>query len=299
MTLAAIALTIAACGDDDAAGPDAAPGPDASQPADAATTSDAAPLDANALDASAPDGRPPDAAPTPPMLYAIVANRLVTIDTATGDATDIGATGLTVTRSVYDPSSDTVFGIYDNTSAPKIATIDVCTGAATHLVNMSLPGNFVDGLSFDPVSGQLYAAVSANGSFPSDGSAEHLVTVDTATGTTTTVGDFTGGLLDGDTLLLELAQPIAIDGDSGAQTIDIFNVDPSTAVTSNARSAGPPRSGRHAVFGGIVYALGMSGAIAGQIVTMNPADGAVTPVGGAHVVSQFATMFSAPVCSAL
>ncbi|RMH41637.1 MAG: hypothetical protein D6689_10610 [Deltaproteobacteria bacterium] len=253
---------------------------------------------ADVVDAEvAGDARSPDATPAGMVLYGIVSGRLVTIDTTTGDASDVGAVGLEITRATWDEGSGTVYGVYDNTIAPKLATIDLCTGAATHAVNLTIPGNLIDGFDFEAASGTLYASVTADGNYPPDHRTEQLVTIDPVTGRSTVVANYTGTLTDGDVLLLDLPQPLAIDTDTSNSTVTLYDLSLASAAATNERTTGPPLTVFETVHQGVIYALGGDGAIEGQIVTLDPTTGVPTAVGGSHVPADVAALFSAPACA--
>lgn len=296
------------CGDDDATLPDAGAdgGSDATvdvgvdAPVDAGTDagadagadagpdagSDVGPVDAN------PDVF--DAGPVgEPTLFAAVSGELVTLDPSTGDATTIGAFGLAIEKLAWDPVTETLYAIYDTPGAPKLATVDVCTGEATATVTLTLPGNFVDGFDFD-ASGQAYVAVSADGSFPADGAAETLATLDTTTGMVTAVAGFTGGV-DGDEIILGTTPPIAIDGDSGGNEHFFYDLDVSTAALTNVRSD-TPRAARQVLHEGVVYGIGAAGGIAGQLVSQDIATSGTTAIGGSFALATFRSAASGIGC---
>lgn len=280
------------------AGPtDTGPGDSGESDAEARDTGlvDAGDIDAGDIDAGVPDSGLVDAGPAP-RLYAIINDQLAFIGTSSGTFTVIGPTNIAgINRLASGCGNTTVFGIYDNPGNPKVVELDVCTGEATHLTNLSIPGNFVDGLDCNPTTQELYASVSANGNWPGDGLAEHIVALDPYTGTSTSVGDLTGGLLDADTILLTLSSPVAIDADSQTNTIDVYDLDTQTLITSNLRSSSP-RPSRMAVHEGVVYGLGVGGAIDGQIVTVDTAAPSTTPIGGAYNLLTVGGLTSGPGC---
>lgn len=147
-------------GEEDGGGDVDAGGDPDSGPADAGTGSDGGGADAGS-----------DAGPPPMALFALLGPDLVRVDVTTGSTTMVGSTMLPsdVTRATYVPGTDTVYGIYDNPGSPKLATIDVCTGMATHVADITLPNNFVDGFEHYPDHGLVLAPVGADGACPSEG----------------------------------------------------------------------------------------------------------------------------------
>lgn len=266
----------------DASEPDAAPDTGTDAPVDVATDTFDADVDDVGVDA------PPDAFDAGPVgaptFFAAVSGQLIEVDVSTGDATTIGAFGLAVEKLAWDPVSETLFAIYDNPGAPKLATVDVCTGEATSVATLTLPGNFVDGFDFDS-TGTAYVGVSADGSFPADGAAETLATLDTTTGTVTTVAAFTGGV-DGDELVLGTTPPLLIDGDSAGNEHFFYDLDPTTGELTNLRS-NTPRAARQALHEGVLYGIGAAGAIAGQLVSHDVASSSATAIGGTFALATF------------
>lgn len=203
------------------------------------------------------------------------------------------ALGRSVTRLAYDSVADILYGVYDNPGRPKLATIDVCSGAATPIGSLVMPGNFVDCFDFD-ATGQGYVCVSDDGIFPADGTAETLGRLDVTTLIVNADVTFTD-MTDGDEIVLGLPTPLLIDGDSVGNQHFFYDLDLSTGTLSNIRT-GDPRSARQGVHEGVLYGLGASGAIAGQIVTHDIATAVATPVGGSYTLGNFIGLKSGRGC---
>jgi|GEM_PF-5778424 len=103
---------------------------------------------------------------------------LLSIDPETGTGVQVGiiATGLTEVKGLaFDASTRTLFGINRST----LISIDLVTGAQT-TIGPTGEGSIVD-TAFDPSSSTLFAAVNVSG-------ADELITIDTATGSATSIG---------------------------------------------------------------------------------------------------------------
>jgi hypothetical protein len=110
--------------------------------------------------------------------------QLYSINIATGQATVIGASGITSTSGGgLAISSGGVF--YGTPTASRFGTYDTTTGVFTNIAAPNRPGNAgaLAALDFDP-SGVLYAMHSAPGSPPPT----NLVTIDPATAMVTLLG---------------------------------------------------------------------------------------------------------------
>lgn len=273
-----LALLLMACGGDGTnvldGGVDAGDGrqdagsPDAGLDAATADAGDDAGFDAAPSDAGVPEPRD---------LYVFVGRELYALDDETAEATLVGESDLgPITRATFVPSIDALVGVYDNPGTPKLATIDVCTGEGTHLADLTIPGNFIDGIDVDPATGIVFATVSANGTHPADGAAEHFVRLDVSTGVATSEGDLTG-IADADHLLLGLPSPIVGNNDSTGNRLVLFGFDPVTRVASEIRTG--PRTVRLTPHRGQIYAAGIAGEIAGQLVRVDAATATPTAIG--------------------
>lgn len=236
---------------------------------------DARTVDAGAVDAGS---ETTDAGvPEPRDLYVFIGTELYALDDETAEATLVGESDLgPITRATFVPSVDAIVGVYDNPGTPKLATIDVCTGEATHLANLTIPGNFIDGIDIDPATGTVFATVSANGTHPADGAAEHFVRLNVSTGVATSEGDLTG-IADADHLLLALPSPLVGNNDSEGNQLVLFTFDPITRIAFEVRSG--PRTVRLTAHLGQIFAAGIEGEIAGQLVHVDPVTATPTAIG--------------------
>lgn len=286
---------VVACGDDDGTiNPDASfdagtdVGPADTGPIDAgADTNDAgtdAPMDAGA-DTS-------DAGASVPTLFAVIGNDLVAINPTTAEATTVGAIGAisdTLTRMRWDAMNETLYAVYDvATGTPKLATLDVCTGAATAVADLTLPsGMTIGGIDFDD-AGQAYVSISAD----AGSSEEMLATLDTSTGVVTTGVAFSMAI-DADIILLG-SPSLAIDQDPPSDSHIFYDFDLGTGAISNMRS-GSPRVAHQAFHEGTMYGLDVTSDPA-PLVTIDVASAVATDVGGSFDVATFRAMATGMSC---
>jgi hypothetical protein len=128
---------------------------------------------------------------------------LYSINTATGQATLVGANG--VSTSTTGGGVEFVGGtIYGTPTASRFGTYDVGTGAFTNIANPTKPaGGGYGALSTDPSSGVLYGLNVGSGSPPPT----HLVTIDPATGAVTDLGASVNSL---DAIAFQIPEPSAL-----------------------------------------------------------------------------------------
>jgi len=102
---------------------------------------------------------------------------LFTVDTGTGAATLVGATGQTIYEIAFNRTSGALYG----NSYDDLYSINVGTGAATIIGSFGF-GN-IESIAVDPTSGTLYGLTWDNA---------ELYTIDPGTGAATSVGVFAG-----------------------------------------------------------------------------------------------------------
>lgn len=142
--------------------------------------------------------------PTTDTLYGISSNggaNLYTINTATGQPTLVGSSGLSFTNG-GGLAIDSTGVIYGTPLSPTdtFGTYDKTTGAYTNIANPTLPnGRGFDALSFD--GSTLYGTEA--------GTASHLVTIDTTTGAVTDLGATAAQFMDA----LAVRPAAALQGD--------------------------------------------------------------------------------------
>lgn len=155
------------------------------------------------------------------ILYASTMHRhLVSIDLATGLATDIGPTnGPQLQGLAFDPGSGTLYGTEDPTT--NLYTVNPATGNATLL--MGAPG--VSGLAFDPNTGLLYGWVTLT---------HQLVKINPATSATTFLGG--GGTID----ILGMAYISSSNRLMAVSRTDLYEVNLTTGALTWIAQIGEP-----------------------------------------------------------
>jgi hypothetical protein len=172
------------------------------------------------------------ASASPPKLYGIVGNHLVTVNQTTGDATDVGiinATGLI--GLTYDPYRDALYSVANATTDPKLIVIDQTTAQVTLVGPIDLEGydptflTFVEALAFNPNGSTLYGSA---GSAPPY--SNRLIRIDPATGNATQIASITGTTEnDGDTLVFINGTLYLSDSTPGS---DLFTVNLSNGAAT-------------------------------------------------------------------
>ena len=120
------------------------------------------------------------------VMYGCTSNNLYTIDLTTGAATLVGALGNGAGLMIVLACDGTdLWGI--DMSTDDLWQIDSATGAGTSIGATGFDCGYAQSMTWDPLSGDIYWAAYGGGL---DG---NLRLVDTATGTTSFIGDFEGG----------------------------------------------------------------------------------------------------------
>jgi len=141
----------------------------------------------------------------PSNLYGTIGNHLVRIDPSTGAVVeDIGtAAGFSeILGLAFDSASETLVGIVDSSSTPKLVVLDRATGAATvvgeiDLINPLRQAILAESLAINEAEGRTYVALNIEGS-PLTTHSRILASIDLATGAATEVAPFTGLSVSGD-----------------------------------------------------------------------------------------------------
>ena len=182
------------------------------------------------------------------VLYGTIGGKyLVTIDHTTGDAAEVaimngGIDG--VYAIAFDWHTDTLFGLAraDGTVVPKLATIDVCTGAVTVIGNIDLPDTteyFAEGIAIDP-EGTIYVSMSIDGGIPSgDYYSETLVTVDADTASATYVATISGTVQNEADGLEFVDGTLYASDDPGSGPTNIYTLAMSGAATLEGTLSSP------------------------------------------------------------
>lgn len=115
--------------------------------------------------------------------HAGPASDLVTVNTATGSLTTIGATGFgPISGLAYDETAGVMYGVTAGGAPAQLVTINLATGVATVVGPTGL--DRVGSIEFGP-DGNLYGGVTLSGTT----NPGYLVRINKATGAATPVGD--------------------------------------------------------------------------------------------------------------
>jgi hypothetical protein len=255
------------------------------------------------------------------QLYGTDGNtgNLLRVDAATGSGTVVGPLGFNAAPGLaVDPRTDVMYASRGGGN-PYLYTVNPATGAATFVGNSGLGFAAIASLEFN-AGGVLFAAVNIAG----DGGtgADHLATLDKATGVATVIGPF--GTCSGvptpatgaGSCTIEGIEGIAFDrsgtlwgakstrGRSG--TNGLYTINPATGTATFQRAildatGNPPSggivslvfSGTGTLFGGTATAFGEA-TDGGFLVTINPATGVFSPIGQATSGSSLAGLAFGP-----
>jgi len=223
------------------------------------------------------------------ILYGIIGNYLVTVDQATGNATEVGIINVTGLYGLaYDPYRDVLYSVANATTDPELVIIDRTTAHASIVEPIDLEGydptflGLVEALAFNPADSVLYGSAG-----PAPPISSMLIRIDPATGNATQVATITGTPQnDGDTLVF-------INGtlylaDSTPSSI-LFTVDLSTGAATyigdigfnHVKSAYNPET--QTLFG--VASLDR------LLIQISPSTGQGTLVGSTHTSEEFEGAF--------
>ena len=198
---------------------------------------------------------------------------LYQVNTATGATTVIGATGVSELIGLAVNSSGTIYTINESeftaANPSKLWILNPVTGAAT-LVGPTVVQLVEGDMTFNPVTGQLFAADDGN---------SNLFTINTATGAATLVGSF--GASVNDVSALQFINGILYALDVGASN-DVFgSVNPTTGAFTPIGLTGFNCIGfaglAHDANGNTYLACPVNGI--NELFTVNLATGAATLVG--------------------
>ncbi len=104
-------------------------------------------------------------------LYGVIGDTLVELNTSTGDASTVGYLGAGISNvwgMTYHAPSNKLLAIADWNSNPRLISIDRNTGLASFVGMLDITTPFLDikhseGISYDPVSGNIYAVMTEIG----------------------------------------------------------------------------------------------------------------------------------------
>lgn len=213
------------------------------------------------------------------------------VDIATGAGTSIGVmpAGL-ATELEYDLLTDTLWADEVN-GLPNLHMIDPATGGS--LGSVAHPAGGLTGMEF--VGSTLYGTFIAGPGFPSD-----LVTVDTGTGTLTTIGATGFGPVSG--LAYDTASGIMYGITAGGAPASLITIDLGTGAGTTVGATGLDFVGsiEFGPDGNLYGGLTSNATTNGQfLVQIDTATAAVTPIGSTGFDVTGLTACAAPIAGAL
>jgi hypothetical protein len=195
---------------------------------------------------------------------------LITIDTASGAPTVVGATSSAIDGLAFAP--DGTLYAADNT-ANQLVTLDPATGAVASVIGPYGVPITVEGLSVRPSDSVLFGIDVINNA---------LVTLSTATGTVTTIGSLGVAGMAGLAFNLDGSVLYAAAFDTGC----LYTVNQSAGATTQVGCAGAGSTGgplalaRDPVSGTLYVAEWWGGGTADMVLaTVSEADGSRTTIG--------------------
>jgi hypothetical protein len=242
------------------------------------------------VDGASADG---DGGSSPPArLYGLIGTKLVVFDEATAKPTVIGdiaaaGGGAAVSLLAFNPSSGTLYAVRDILGTRELIKVNPCTAAVTPIAPITRAGgaiHLVEG--FAARGGVLYASASLDGA---DLLSESLVTIDATTAVATPVGTFSGSdENEMDHLAVVGGELIGRDAHQGdGFVLHLYDINETTAAATplvtvphyvTSFTSGPSA--------GTITAWILSGDLARQLVVINTAGGAVTPIGVTHTTTE-------------
>ncbi|MCP4251001.1 MAG: PEP-CTERM sorting domain-containing protein [bacterium] len=206
-----------------------------------------------------------------PVLFGMSVNRqmLLTIDTQTGQPTDVASVGVVIQDIAFNTSDGFIYG-YDASLNGRLLRIDAATGAATNIGEpFGLPGA-VHGMAYDPNGDQFYATNKAT---------SDLYRIDPYSGAFTVVGTMShhvwGLAFDGatDTLFGWVVV--------GAQIpVEIDTQDASITVIGDGDPLGPVEGLTFDPTSGLLYGVRIGNPVTDSVlITLDPATAELTEIG--------------------
>ena len=178
-------------------------------------------------------------------LFGLVSGEIVQIDTTTGLASPYLSPALTSDsyHLTWNPNTAEFYVVENVFVAPRLVTVDACTGAVLADVPLVTGGGtnafLCEGLDYDQYNDRLVGSCSLDAGLPSDPISESVVEIDIATGGLTVLAVSPPTVLDNEFDLLVFVgdEARAIDGRGQVTNTRWFTVDSTTWAT--AVSSGP------------------------------------------------------------
>jgi hypothetical protein len=240
-------------------------------------------------------------------LYGTIDGYLVTIDPATGDATEVapydftGSDVAVVFDLAFDATTGKLYGLgrFSVGNTPALVEIDPCTAGVTLVGAVTVDGGtvfFGEGFAIDP-DGNAYASLSLNGDVPGgDYYSETLATLDLGTAVATVVGTIDPTVQHEADALEFVGYTLYAGDDPGQGPTSIYTLDTLTAAATLVGSLGSPRINNvtdmaYNPVSGLLYGHDpgvYSNIYSRYLCTIShPGTAAATPIGVIHSTSEF------------
>lgn len=182
-------------------------------------------------------------------LYVHLDGQLHRADPLTGELTPVGPTGQTWIALAWDDSAQVARAIIGNFSpvggaaTPRLATVDLCTGAVTPGPVLAVGGTQVrraEALARDPDGGAFFLTFGRTGTAAATQYvSESTGTVDVGTGAVTVRGDHQTLQDDGDGLLFHQGALLLLDVATDLNQGALYRLEPSTGAATKLVDVGP------------------------------------------------------------
>ena len=229
----------------------------------------------------------------------------MTLDPTTGAIVEIGPVAQTFAPLVWDVKANVARIITSAVTAPRLGTIDLCTGVVTDGPRMTSGGSDLDmaeGFTQDPVSGTFYATVDLDNSATTV--TEATATVNITTGAITKIGDHTTLQNDGDVLAWIGTQLHLLDVATNDSKTAYYTVDTGTGAATLVKEVAakpelPFRFVEDKSRGKVFATYGTENAQTRGFASIDLASGTMTPIGAVLNVAtysgqNFQTLMVAP-----
>jgi hypothetical protein len=213
----------------------------------------------------------------------VVGNRLITIDPATGVATEVGLYGdafHNVRALAYVSSTDTLYAADGTMPDEQLLSINRATGAATAIGSLGF--NHIQGMAYDSLNDILFGIDTTN--------ADRLLTINRNTGAGTVIGRLSPGAgLSGLTYDSATDTLLGIGWDGGSTGDRLFTVNRITAGVTQVGETGLPGA-RGLAYDALTNSLFAATLVPNQLVTIDRNTGNGAVVGQFGAVAEFSSV---------
>lgn len=224
-------------------------------------------------------------------LRGAIGDQLIELDRDTGDATTVAAIQPApptyVLSMAADPLNGMLYGVVNPDSSPRLIRIHPQTGASTIVGFIQTPGNAiqgVEGIAFQPLTGQLYASCRTAGGYASP----VIISIDPSTAAATVVVTISGTVQnDLDSISFVGSTMHALDVDvTSTQKTYLYTINLSTGAATLVGWTGfrQLQSLAHDPQRGVFFSSNFNSR---ELVRIVPATAAGTTVGVTHASGEF------------